>query len=282
MNAQKLFKWHDTALRSSNDHNYPLLAADSWLIEDGAIRGVYLHRQRFISSCSSIHASLSRSVEPFFDHVLSVLPRTGGWFPRIELVDDGDFSLYMRLRPAPEIKETLTLTQLVEKDCRTNPRIKGPDLKALGRLRLAVQERGVDEAVITTPSGIVLEGLSTSIIWWDNNTLCYPPANLRVLPSVTRQLLLQMATRFNVPTAAKTINVINLHRHPVWALNALHGIREVTHWMPERIVLPCLSDTADWREQMKTLAVTACNHKPLPVNDLCSVPLSNSNQTAYD
>lgn len=244
------------ALRSSDDHNYPLLAADSWLIEDSAIRGMNLHRQRFIASCSSIHASLSLSIEYFFDHVLKALPRTGVWFPRVELVNDGDFSLYMRLRPAPERAETLTLTRLIEKDCRINPRIKGPDLKSMGYLRLAIQAKGVDEAVITTPSGIVLEGLSTSIVWWDNNTLCYPPTNLRVLPSVTRQLLLQMATRFNVPTAAKTINVDHLHRHPVWALNALHGIREVTHWMPGRTALPCLSDTADWREQMKILAET--------------------------
>jgi len=59
--------------------------------------------------------------------------------------------------------------------------------------RLA-RERGFDEAILVTPHGRVLEGPTCSLFWSpDGETLCTPPLSDRILDSITRRLLLELA-----------------------------------------------------------------------------------------
>jgi branched-subunit amino acid aminotransferase/4-amino-4-deoxychorismate lyase len=99
--------------------------------------------------------------------------------------------------------------------------VKGPDLAYLTALREAAAG---DEPVLVSPEGYVLEGATTSLMWWRGNTLCVPPAKL-VLPSVTRDVLLELAAARGIPVRSELAAPGELRPLQVWAVNALHGVR---------------------------------------------------------
>ena len=72
-----------------------LLAADSFLVAEGKVRGLDLHRDRFTGTC----AALGVRADAFWDESVQRLPRAGRWFPRFELHAGGE--LAMQVRPAP-------------------------------------------------------------------------------------------------------------------------------------------------------------------------------------
>ena len=105
---ERVLRWSEHGLVPEPDAPAgALLAADSWLVADGAVRALDAHWERFGGWCAEIGlASTDRA--GFRAAVTATLPRDRGrWFPRVEAVahersarvDAPD--LRLRLRPAP-------------------------------------------------------------------------------------------------------------------------------------------------------------------------------------
>ncbi|MEV4868337.1 aminotransferase class IV [Streptomyces syringium] len=209
-----------------------LLAADSWLVQDGAARAVEGHRRRFAAACAEAGGPSAGEVDAFWDAALSRLPATGEWFPRAELVaDEAGPRLQFRLRPAPARTTSVQVWISGRSDQRTLPRRKGPDLDHLGELRAAAIVAGANEALLTTPSGLVLEGATANLLWWDGDALCAVDPTLRVLPGVTSAWVLQLAAERGIPVRLRRAVPADLAGREAWFTNALHGIRPVTSWV---------------------------------------------------
>jgi len=201
-----------------------LLVADSWLVREGRVRGFERHRERFLRACGECDGPPLRRLLEFWRDMTDALPRAGEWFPRVEL-GLGARELRLLLRVAPPLGAGVRVWEAGQTDPRTVPRRKGPDLETLARVRRRASGEGADEVVLVTPTGIVLEAATASVLWWEDDTLCLPPPRLPVLPGVTVALIQERAHRERT--------VAELDGLEVWLVNALHGIRPVTSWAGE-------------------------------------------------
>lgn len=69
-------------------------AVDSWLVDAGRVRGLEGHRARFTAAaCGPAAAPDPADVQRFLDAAVGALPRTGRWFPRVELAHGLDAPL---------------------------------------------------------------------------------------------------------------------------------------------------------------------------------------------
>jgi branched-subunit amino acid aminotransferase/4-amino-4-deoxychorismate lyase len=226
-----------------------LQVADSFLVADGKVRGLTLHRERFTTSC----AALGVEAGGFFDDQVKRLPGFGRWFPRFELSADGE--LAVQLRPAPPQGGRIRVS--VRSDPRRTPRVKGPDLEVLGELRAeAAATDRADEVLLVAPDGTALEGAYSALLWWEDDVLCVPPATLPILPSVTATLLRRLATDRGTEIAERTRTAADLaDADEVWLVNALHGIRPIHAWHTNPIDPLPLSTAPQWQQSLTTLAV---------------------------
>ncbi|MET7730981.1 aminotransferase class IV [Streptomyces sp. NPDC005402] len=224
----------------------PLLVADSWLVRDGRVRGLERHRERFLRACGEVDGPPLRRLLEFWRDMTDALPRTGEWFPRVELAS-GTSELRLLLRHAPPLGTGVRVWATGQCDPRSVPRRKGPDLAALARVRERASGAGAEEAVLITPSGAVLETATASVLWWEDDTLCLPPPRLPVLPGVTVALVQERAGREGVPVAHRERTVAQLDGREVWLVNALHGIRPVTTWTGGSLKAAPADRAPEWR-----------------------------------
>nr|AKC92624.1 putative aminotransferase type IV [Amycolatopsis sp. SANK 60206] len=201
---------------------------DSWLVDDGETRAFHRHVARFTAACAQLRPD---RVGTFLDAAQEWIPSAGRWFPRAEMASpEGNPQLFLWLRPAPPRGETVRLWVSPSPDGRARPRVKGPDLTSLAQLRDAAVQAGADEAVLLSRNGHVLEGSTTSLLWWRGDVLCGPPETAAILPSVTRAEVLALATERGVEFRPELATPAELAGADVWTLNALHGIRPVAAW----------------------------------------------------
>lgn len=243
-------------------HEGRLLAADSWRVVDGGVRGLDAHRARFLARV----ARFRDDGERFFDEVVAALPRRGDWFPRVELRDRGaqgaepadrapaaaglartaltGTALTLRLRPTPPTATEVAVATAPH-DPRTEPLVKGPDLEALQRLRTAVQPLGAGEAIILSPGGLVVEGAYSALVWWrPDGALVQPGGALARIPSVTARILVEGARRAGVAIEQQDAPPGVLAGCELWVLSALHGLRVATAWVagPPLVIEPGRAD----------------------------------------
>lgn len=236
-----------------------LVVMDSWLVDEGRVRGLERHRERFTATAGPVVGEAACRV--FLDAAVAALPRAGAWFPRVELTEGGDLRLW--LRPAPPLRHEAVVYGTPYVDRRRSPRVKGPDLPMQTRLRELVQAFEADEALLAAPDGTVTEGVWTTPLWWDGEVLCALPRSAPVLESVTRALLLEAAGRLGVDVGRDTPSLARLRDCETWLVSALHGIRVVTGWLlvpgqaPEPAPVEPGRATA-WQHELEALAV------PLP------------------
>lgn len=228
--AEGLLAWSPSrGLTPAREPAAPLLVADSWLVRDGRVRGFERHRERFLRACGEAGGPPLRRLLEFWRDMADALPRTGEWFPRVELAPHS-LELRLLLRHAPPLGTGVRLWAAGQSDPRTVPRRKGPDLAALAGVRERAAGQGAQEAVLVAPSGTVLEAATASVLWWEDDTLCLPPPRLPVLPGVTVALVQERARRDGIHVAHRERTVAELDGREVWLVNALHGIRPVTAW----------------------------------------------------
>ncbi|MBN9607298.1 MAG: aminotransferase class IV [Actinomycetales bacterium] len=237
-----------------------LLAADSWLVDEGRVRALELHRRRFADAVVAVGLEPeARDLDGFWEAAIATLPRTGAWFPRVEARLQRDApQLLLRVREAPERAETIVLATHPGPDPRTAPRTKGPDLEAMLRLRTQAQGRGAGEAVILEPDGAIAEGSTTCLLWWRGDDLALPPEEVARVDSVTVRSVLALASARGVAVRRERAAPEDLEGCEVWALNALHGARIVTAWVDGPATAAEPGRLATWRAALDAL------RKPLP------------------
>jgi branched-subunit amino acid aminotransferase/4-amino-4-deoxychorismate lyase len=204
-----------------------LLAADSWLVDDGRVRAVERHWARFEATCRE-HGVAPGALAELRAGVAHAVPPRGRWFPRVELRADGELAVEVRTAPAREPTVVAWVADVA--DPRREPRRKGPDLGRLAALRERAAAHGAGEAVIADGDGRLLEGAFTSLLWWEGETLCAVPDDAPILPGVTRALLLELARDRGTPVTLRRPAARELADREAWLVSALHGIRVVTGW----------------------------------------------------
>jgi len=256
MSVETIYRWHDgmlVVLDYCDMTDTTVEVADSWLVTDGAVLGIGLHRARFLESMSAEQRSGTRA-DDFWDASLALIPRTGDWFPRVELQRRADsLLLVFRLRSAPDRTNHLIGVTWPDGDPRTQPRIKGPDLATMTRVRTAVQARGASEAVILTGDGYVVEDSHGGLLWWRGDILCGPPAAFDRVDSVTVRSVLTLAAALGVETYEETVTPGEIADTELWSLNALHGIRIETEWIDGPALAQLPGRLALWRARMDAL-----------------------------
>jgi hypothetical protein len=256
MSVESIYRWHDrqlVALDFCDVTDTRLDVADSWFVTDGSVLGLDLHRRRFLEGMPDAVRE-STGADEFWSAAMTLTPATGNWFPRVELQNrSGAHLLVLRMRSTPERTNNLAVATWPDADPRTVPRIKGPDLQAMTRVRTSVQKLGAGEAVITTRDGYVVETSQSGLLWWRGDILCGPPADFARVDSVTVRTLLTLATALGVETWDEAMTPGELADTEVWALNALHGIRLVTEWIGGPSVAQLPGRLALWRARMDAL-----------------------------
>lgn len=261
MSAATVSLWRDDHLEARDDCDVlpaTIEAADSWLVSDGTVLALDLHRTRFMTS---IPRGRYRQLDPdaFWTAGIAAIPRTGHWFPRLELRTQLlQPQLLFRLREAPELKRSLALITHTGRDPRRSPGFKGPDLEAMTRLRSESQTRGADEAVLVTPNGFVAETSQSCLAWWRGDALCVPSTDIPRVDGVTVRSLITLATAMGVDVLYESVVPDELDGLEVWALNALHGIRIVTSWIDGPATAEEPGRLTAWRARLDAL------RRPLP------------------
>ncbi|QWL30018.1 aminotransferase class IV [Rathayibacter toxicus] len=250
MGDDQVRAWNGHELGPPTDaHATTLLAADSWLVTEGRVLGLDLHRDRFLASVGA-----SADAQEFFAAAVAALPRTDDIFPRVELTPDG---LQLRVRPAPPRRRSVVLwTSPV--DPRRTPERKGPDIAQLGLLRDRAESVSADEAVILDRDGALVDGTSSAVLWWRGDALVVPPASTARVPSVTARTVSVLAGALGIELIEAPTAPATLAGHEVWTANALHGLCLATAWIdgPELAATPGRLDS--WRRRLDAL------RRPLP------------------
>ena len=221
------------AISEPAEQEVGLAVADSFLVENGAMRGRKLHEDRFRAGVAVTSPEYLDELDRFFELAFELVPREGRWWPRFELHlgSESPNQLYFRLRGAPELLGPASVWTLPEADPRSNPAIKGPDLSLGQQLRRKAKMHGADEAILLNSKGEIAEGALSSLVWWRGDVLYAPDDTIPWLPSVTRQLVLEVANQSGVEVRLEAAKPESLIGCEVWLLGALHGIRVVTEWI---------------------------------------------------
>jgi branched-subunit amino acid aminotransferase/4-amino-4-deoxychorismate lyase len=234
----------------------PVGVVDSFLVSDGAVIALDAHVERFTAACAALFSLPRERTAAFARAAVGRVPDTGRWFPRLELgVLDGEPVFQLWLRPAPPRTGSVRLRVHDGPDLRRHPTVKGPDLPWLAEARSAAVRQGADEAVLLTEDGLLVEGATTSLLWWRGDTLYAPDAErLPLLPSVTRRTLLRLAAAFGTPVAYARARPEDLAGLETWAVNALHGIRPVREWTGRRVAAGPAPRASVWQARLAALA----------------------------
>lgn len=239
--------------RDDSGADVALQAGDSFVVADGRVRGWAEHWERFGLACAQ-EGIEAGEIAAFREAVAARLPRQGRWFPRLELVGPaGDLLLRLRLRPAPPATSEAAVWTAPPGDPRLDPRRKGPDLEWLGALRERARAQGADEALLVNDKRWVLEGAYSSLLWWENDTLLAVPDGARILPGVTRRLLLNLAAEAGVRVAYVAPTTERLDGREAWLTSALHGIRRISRWVTPTITAGADRETGRWRAMLDSL-----------------------------
>ncbi|WP_344966240.1 aminotransferase class IV [Salinactinospora qingdaonensis] len=255
--ARRLYWVPGAGLRTGAHPRSPILVADSWLVSEGKVRALERHRDRFSRSCADAGAD-EDTVCAFWEAAVGALPRSGAWFPRVELLDGERFPLSLLIRPAPQRGPLVRVHPWRGADPRRRPRVKGPDLAALAEVREQASRVGAEEALLLSPSGLVTDSTASALLWWDNGELCVPSPHLDVLPSVTAGLLTEQARERGVRVNTCYYPLDHLDGRETWLVNALAGIRVVSEWRGSEVRPGPAPQAQQWRDYLESL------RRPLP------------------
>lgn len=223
-----------------------LVAADSWLVEDAAVRNQSMHLERFRKAAlAQSSAPSDQTMDAFFAAVIAQVPTVGRWFPRIEFHAEKSDPLFLKLREAPAQLGDATLWTLDEADPRVAPTVKGPDLSLCMQLRRKAQVHGADEAVLLDDDGNIVEGALSSIVWWQGDVLGAPDDSTTWLDSVTRHEIFEIANQLGLKTETVIAKPQDLAGTEVWVLSSLQGIRRVNAWLHGEAEIELATPTAE-------------------------------------
>lgn len=226
-------------VETTDSDEVALAVADSWLVDNGRVRSMQEHYERFVSGVATLDSIANprnithADIEPFFKAVIDKVPESGRWFPRVEFHAGLHAPLFLKLREAPAQLSEVRLWSHPEPDPRSNPSIKGPDLSLGMQLRRSAQVHGADETVLLAADGAVIEGALSSLVWWRDDVLCAPDDSTAWLPSITRDEVFSIAHQLGLETRTERVEPADLDGCEIWILSSLQGIRPVSEWFAE-------------------------------------------------
>lgn len=222
-----LLQWDDAAGGLVHGADGRPAVVDSWLVWHGRVRGYGLHWARFARSVAEYGIT---GLDGFRAAVTELLPRSGLWFPRLELHLAPRPRLAVRLREAPALKRTARVWVYRGADPRLRPDRKGPDFVSQEALREKALAQGADEAILLDALGRVREGAFSTVLWWDGAEICTAKEDGKILPGITRRLILDRCAELAIGVRYECSPPSDLEGREVWITSALHGIRTVSHW----------------------------------------------------
>jgi hypothetical protein len=232
-----------------------LKVADSWLVDEGRVRSLNAHFDRFGSWVMAEDPDQKPYLAGYFAEIKRLLPTIGRWFPRMEYHGEQhpNRRLYLRLREAPAKIESVSLWSYPDPDPRHNPQVKGPDLSLCQQLRRHANMNGADEAVITDSKGFVAEGALSALVWWRGDVLCSSDEKTNWLPSITRQEVFSIADQMGFESKVENVRPEDLAKLPIWALSSLNGIMPVRSWVGVADELPESANLDPFLKRLKLL-----------------------------
>ena len=106
------------------------------------------------------------------------------------------------------------------------PRHKLADRADLEALEAGVSDHDREAVLLVDPAGLVLESTRANVLAVTGGVLCTPPLDGRVLPGVTRQVLLDLAADLGVPVRVAPLPLAALlDADGVLLTNAVRGVR---------------------------------------------------------
>lgn len=216
-----------------------LLVADSFRVREhnGVVeaRSLTGHIGRFSHAVSRATDGALAGVGDFLDEARERIADYGEGNPRWELwgvtseesarsgspTQEG-FELRLSLRQLPELRATIELRTVGA------IQLEHPERKGMNIERFASLNRSLGaEAVLTDDDGYVVEGTTTSLLWWEGDLLCSAVSERRVA-SVTERAVVNAAEAAGVASERRFATPVELALTEVWAVNALHGLRPVS------------------------------------------------------
>jgi branched-subunit amino acid aminotransferase/4-amino-4-deoxychorismate lyase len=208
-----------------------VLVADSFLVEDGKVRSLDLHIDRFIRGLELKVPELKESFDLFLRQAIALIPKTGRYFPKLEVQEAETPIFVFTLRDAPEQLGPATLWTYPYPDPRKDLSVKGPELSLGYELRTLAQAQGADESILLNEHNEISEGALSSLVWWRGDVLCAPGDEIPWLESVTRREIFQIAESMGIQTMWEHRRPEELIGLELWLLSSLQGIRVVKNWI---------------------------------------------------
>lgn len=200
----------------------PLVVMDSFLVADGHVEGLDLHRARFDQSVAEL---LDAAVPTaLYRDLGGLIPAMGRWFPRISAHADGEFEVWVR--PAPPQRRTTTLWVPPTVDERKYSRYKGPDAALLASLRESAVDHGADDAVLHDGTHLIETANAALVAVAPDGALIVPPEGVERLPSIS----IALASKRR-PLRAEPIRLDEMETRRLFTASALHGFVPVTGWV---------------------------------------------------
>ncbi len=170
------------------------------------------HAARLTAACSALGLPLP---EP---SLAEAVTRQGSMLQgvvRVEVSARGTTVTTRDLPPLGPLAVIVAATPHVPYPRKVTSRV--PFEAALAEAR-AVKE-GADDAVLVTPGGLVAEGTTWNIFWWETDGPATPPLSLGVLPGVARGRVMEL-----VATSERECAPGDLVGRGLFATNAIRGV----------------------------------------------------------
>lgn len=220
-----------------------IMIAESFLLEVRNelhfVKGYKFHLKRFrrsinkvlIESGQSFGSDQEQKLFRFLENIPNTLTKAKtSAFPRLEchLHLDNDrlaakplnIDFKVRMRVAPPITSHLNIVAQ-QQNINEKAWAKGPNIGNYSKL----QDIYGGEVLLTDSKGHLLETTTAAIVWWEDDTLFGVPQTPKRVTSITEKLVFEIATNLGFNTETKFATPKEVSTKPLWALNALHGIR---------------------------------------------------------
>lgn len=167
------------------------------------------HHARLQASCTALRLPPPGSLE----RILAPWLGLGDGVVRLELDATGIRITTRAVPPIGPLSLILAATPHQPYPHKVTARTAFDD--ALAEARAA----GRDDALLLTTEGLVAEGTTWNIFWWEGDRLSTPPLTLGVLPGVGRKRVMELA-----PAVERSCRPPELAGRNLFATNAIRGV----------------------------------------------------------
>jgi para-aminobenzoate synthetase len=207
------------------EKNYKIICFDSFKVDKGSAIMFEEHINRLKEYISLLSLDICCS-DIFIEKVRNRLKYFNG-FPRIEIIlFNENIHFLLSLRKMPILHNIIEINN-IEIDTREKPEIKGYDYDKSNEI---YKKKG--ETIFINKKNYILEGIYSSIVWWEEDTLCCIK-NKNKLKSITLKAILGICNKLKIEYQEKDIKLEKIKRYELWFLNSLHGIRRIITWKKE-------------------------------------------------